>query len=94
MALEDTRPWREYAAWGSLLCGIASLLISIAAGVHSDRFPDRLKDPWFSWYLLLVGPVSLFGLIVGIAGKGAPRATGVALSGSMLLGLIGCLASG
>jgi hypothetical protein len=87
-------PWREYAAWASLLCGLAALLISIAAGIHSDQFSDRLKDPWFVWYLLLAGPVSILGLISGIIGRDSPRVAGVVLSGSMLLALIGCVASG
>jgi hypothetical protein len=85
--------WREYAAWGSLVCGPIALLGSLAAGIHSDHFSDRLKDPWFGWYLLLTGPVSILGLTLRIIGKDSPRVAGVVLSGSMLLVLIACAAS-
>jgi hypothetical protein len=77
--------WREYAAWGSLFCGLIALLGSLAAGIHSDHFSDRLNDPWFGWYLLLTGPVSILGLLLGTIGKHPPRALGVFLSGAMLV---------
>jgi hypothetical protein len=86
-------PWRDCAAWGSLFCGLIALLGSLAAGIHSDHLSDRLKDPWFGWYLLLTGPVSILGLALGIIGKDSPRLAGVVLSGSMLLVLIACAAS-
>jgi hypothetical protein len=85
--------WREHAALGSLVCGLIALLGSLAAGIHSDHFSDRLNDPWFGWYLLLTGPVSILGLIFGIIGKDSPRVADVVLSGSMLSVLTGCAAS-
>jgi hypothetical protein len=84
--------WREYAAWGSLFCGLIALLGSLAAGIHSDHLSDRLKDPWFGWYLLLTGPVSILGLTLGIIGKDSRRVAGVVLS-AMLLVLIASVAS-
>jgi hypothetical protein len=45
--------WPSYAAWGSLLCGLVTLLGSLAAGIHSDHLSNRFHDPWF----LLVRPV-------------------------------------
>jgi hypothetical protein len=86
--------WREYAAWGSLTCGLTALLGSLAVGIHSEHLADRLKDPWFGWYLLLAVPIAVLGLILGAVGKESPRVAGLILSGSMLLILIGCLASG
>jgi hypothetical protein len=78
--------WREYAAWGSLVCGLIALLGSLAVGT--------VGDPRLDWYLLLAVPIAVLGLIFGAVGKDSPRPAGLVLSGSMLLILIGCLASG
>jgi hypothetical protein len=61
---------------------------------HSFRSLFRpFERPWFGWYLLLTGPVSILGLILGMIGKDSPRVVGVVLSGSMLFVLIRCAAS-
>ena len=86
--------WRSYAAWGSLLCGLVTLLGSLAVGIHSDHLSNRFHVPWFRWYVLFTVPIAIFGLVLGAVSRDSPRATGVILSGSMLLVLIGCLASG
>lgn len=78
--------WRECAAWGSLVCGLVTLLGSLTIGI--------LRNPKFDWYLLLLVAVAVLGLILGTIGKESPRSSGLILSGSMLLVLIGCLASG
>jgi hypothetical protein len=77
--------WREYAAWGSLFCGLITLVGSLAIGT--------LGDPRLDWYLLIAVVIAVLGLILGAIRKDSPRKAGLILSGSMLLILIGCLAS-
>ena len=78
--------WREYAAWGSLSCGLITLVGSLVIGT--------LGDPRLGWYLLIAVAIAVLGLILGAVAKDSPRKAGLILSGSMLLILIGCLASG
>ena len=66
---DDKRDWRGYASWGSLLCGILSLIFTIAITVYIEFGQKHTHDAWEARYFFLTAPMSFLGIILGTIGK-------------------------
>jgi hypothetical protein len=89
MADDTTHSWRTYAAWGSFICGLTAAFLTLVFMIHLDLVGSSLHDRWEAGYLFSAGPISLLGVICGIAGEEAPRRAGLILSGGILLWVLG-----
>jgi hypothetical protein len=52
------KDWRSCAAWGSLICGLLGLLLTLAAFIYADFIQKRPYDIWEARYILLATPIS------------------------------------
>ena len=90
---DDKRDWRGYASWGSLLCGILSLIFTIAVTVYIEFGQKHTHDAWEARYFFLAAPVSFSGIVLGSIGKDTPRIPGLVLSACIFLRVLGAAAS-
>ena len=90
---DEKRDWRGYAAWGSLLCGIIALIVTIAIGVYIEFGQKHPYDAWEARYFFVAAPISFLGVILGAIGKDTPRIPGLVLSACILLRVLGAAAS-
>lgn len=90
---DNKRNWRGYAAWGSLLCGIIGLVLTIAIAVYIDFGQKHPFDPWEARYFFVAAPICFLGVILGAIGKDTPRLLGLVLSACVLLRVLGAAVS-
>ena len=90
---DDKRDWRGYASWGSLLCGILSLIFTIAITVYIEFGQKHTHDDWEARYFFLTAPMSFLGIILGTIGKDTSRIPGLVLSACIFVRVLGAAAS-
>lgn len=83
-----SRNWRGYAAWGSLGCGAAGVIMTIGIMAYIDLSQKHPYDKWESGYFLVGLPISMLGVILGCCGKDTPRGVGLVLSSLVLCRII------
>jgi hypothetical protein len=91
--VQDKIDWRSYAAWGSLVCGMLGLGLTIAIALYIDFGQKHPFDRWEARYFFVAAPISLLGVVLGAIGKDTPRIAGLVLSACILLRVLGAAVS-
>jgi hypothetical protein len=77
---------RSYAAWISLFCGLAALLLIAVFFLHLRLVrPNSIGSRWIGLWFASGWLSSLLGTITGVLGKDWPRALGLSLSACIFI---------
>ena len=84
--IDEGRSVRSYAAWISLFCGLAALLLIAVFFLHLRLVrPNSIGSRWIGLWFASGWLSSLLGTITGVLGKDWPRALGLSLSACIFI---------
>jgi hypothetical protein len=81
----DVRGTRQWFALGSLVSASITLTLTAAMTIYSKTGQKQPYDRWEGKYLFFTVILSIFGVILGAAGKRKPRLVGLSTSVFTLL---------